>query len=274
MSSLLTWPAFMLLFFINQNNSAMSNIAQTQSIQSNKAVVRSFFEQVLNHKDTSILPSIVSADYKGPEGETGYSGFMESLAPLLTAFPNIHYDIKSLIAEGNNVFVQWTWTGTQATSYRGISAIGKTISNDGMGLFHLTNGKIDQAQVQTDRLAFLQSLGIVSTQIGGGQNAITLIDKFHVPAASIQEFEERVRHNRAILRNLTGFIRDEAYSHTDDQGNMTCITVAIWKDQASIDQAKKAVQEAYQNEGFNMPAMLTRLGITMERGIYKASGDL
>ncbi len=252
----------------------MSNIAQIQSIQSNKAVVRSFFEQLLNHKDTSILPSIVSADFKGPEGESGFNGFMESLTPLLTSFPNIHYEIKSIIAEGNNVFVQWTWTGTQATPYRGISEIGKTISNDGMGLFHLTNGKIDQAQVQTDRLGFLQSLGTVTTPIGGGQNALTFIDKFHVPAAGIQEFEERVRHNRAILRALPGFIRDEAYAHTDDQGDMTCITVAIWKDQASIDQAKKCVQEAYQKEGFNMPAMLSRLGITMERGIYKASGDL
>ena len=264
----------MLLFFINQNKSAMSNIAQVQNIPSNKAVVRSFFEQFLNHKDSSILPSIISPDFKGPEDETGISSFMESLAPLLAAFPNIHYEIKSLIAEGNNVFVQWTWAGTQVAPFRGISSTGKTISNDGMGLFHLKDGKIDQIHVQTDRLAFLQSLGIVSKQVGGGQNAITLIDKFHVPAAGIKEFEERVRHNRAMLRDLPGFIRDEAYYHTDEQGNLTCITVAIWKDQASINQAKKTVQEAYQKEGFNMPSMISRLGITMERDIYETSGSL
>lgn len=255
------------------------------SLSSNKAVVRSFFEQILNQKDTSILPSIVSADYKGPTGERGLSGFMESIEPLLLAFPNIHYDIKSMVAEGEVVFVQWTWTGTQAAPFRGINAIGKTISNDGMGVFHLKDGKIIQSEVQTDRLGFLQALGVPAPGAAGGpsaaggsgaagaaaQSGISLIDKFHVPVASVQEFLHRVRVNRTLLETLPGFIRDEAYSHADEQGNLSFITVALWKDQASIDQAKKAVQESYQKEGFNMPSFISRLGITMERGLYEVS---
>jgi steroid delta-isomerase-like uncharacterized protein len=266
MSPLISLTGLMLTLF-------PASIVHPHSLSSNKAVVRSFFEQILNQKDTSILPSIVSADYKGPAGERGPGGFMESIGPLIAAFPDIHYDIKAMVAEGELVFVQWTWTGTQSAPYRGINAVGKTISNDGMGVFHLRDGKIIQSDVQTDRLGFLQALGVGApgAASAAAQGGISLIDKFHVPAPGLQEFLERVRVNRTLLETLPGFIRDEAYSHADDQGNITFITVAVWKDQASIDQAKKAVQESYQKEGFNMPAFISRLGITMERGLYEVS---
>jgi heme-degrading monooxygenase HmoA len=95
------------------------------------------------------------------------------------------------------------------------------------------------------------------------------IDRFVVPERSSAEFFERMNINRQLLKTLTGFVEDQAYIRNDDQGNLVCITVAVWETDEAIANAREKVQAEYRKEGFNMVAMLERLGITMsERGIY------
>lgn len=102
---------------------------------------------------------------------------------------------------------------------------------------------------------------------------VCFIDKFVVPAAAIGEFDERVRINRTFIRTLPGFIEDAMYTHTDEQGNLICVTVAQWASQAAVDKAREAVQAEYKRQGFDMPAMLKRLNITIDRGLYTQSPE-
>ncbi|EJL61787.1 antibiotic biosynthesis monooxygenase family protein [Flavobacterium sp. CF136] len=97
------------------------------------------------------------------------------------------------------------------------------------------------------------------------------IDKFIVPEKSKQEFLERVSINRNFIKNLNGFIKDEAYERTDEDGNLIYITIAIWENETSLKKAKETVQAEYKKEGFNIAEMLARLNITMDRNIYKES---
>lgn len=95
------------------------------------------------------------------------------------------------------------------------------------------------------------------------------IDRFVVPGKSSAEFFERMNINRQMLRGFPGFVEDQAYIRHDDQGNLVCMTVAVWETDEAIANAREKVQEEYKKEGFNLVAMLDRLGITMsERGIY------
>ncbi|PJZ51834.1 antibiotic biosynthesis monooxygenase [Leptospira adleri] len=95
-----------------------------------------------------------------------------------------------------------------------------------------------------------------------------LIDRFIVPKSSREEFFERVKINRGFIKTLSGFIQDSAYSR--EEGNdLVFVTVAVWKDQEAIDNAKKNVFAEYEKQGFDMPAMLRRLGITIDRGIFE-----
>ena len=95
------------------------------------------------------------------------------------------------------------------------------------------------------------------------------IDRFVVPQTSEQEFMERMTVNRNFIKDLPGFIEDAAYERRDEQGNLIIVTVAIWENEEAIKKAKEAVQAEYKREGFNMPATLERLKITMiERGVY------
>jgi heme-degrading monooxygenase HmoA len=96
-----------------------------------------------------------------------------------------------------------------------------------------------------------------------------LIDRISVPAKAIQEFKERMKLNRNFIKTLPGFIEDDAYLQTDQNGNVMCVTVAVWKSKEAIQKAKEAVQAEYKKEGFDMPAMLKRLGIVIDRGVYQ-----
>ena len=100
------------------------------------------------------------------------------------------------------------------------------------------------------------------------------IDRFIVPAGAKAEFLQRMAINRDFIVKLPGFIRDEAYERDDEQGNLVCITMAIWASESDLENAKQLVRAEYQKRGFDLPAMLVRLGINMERGQYqKLSGE-
>jgi len=99
------------------------------------------------------------------------------------------------------------------------------------------------------------------------------IDQFIVPATSQDEFKERMKINRDFIKNLDGFIEDRTYERHDEQGNLTCITIAIWQNENVLQKAREAVQQLYRQQGFDMKTMLQRLNISMERNTYQEIND-
>ncbi len=95
------------------------------------------------------------------------------------------------------------------------------------------------------------------------------IDKFFVLAAAIETFKARTKINRDLIKTIPGFIEDHIYESIDEQGNLTCVTVATWSSAEALSKAKEVVQAEYKKEGFNPAAMLQELHITMERGIFR-----
>jgi steroid delta-isomerase-like uncharacterized protein len=243
--------------------------------QHNKEIVRKLYEQSLNKRNLELLHNLVSEDYVGVRGIKGAAGFQEPVIPLIKAFPDIQWNIEELIGEGDKVVVKWKLQGTHTGQWQHYATTGKTITNDGMAVFELKDGKIISGQVLTDRLGFLQqieALPLDLTQLSNRKpsgNQVNFIDKFHVPASAKQEFMERVKINRNFIKNLPGFIEDAAYERTDENGNLVFITIAVWENEDAVNKAKEAVQAEYKKQGFNMPEMLERLNITMDRGMYR-----
>jgi len=99
-------------------------------------------------------------------------------------------------------------------------------------------------------------------------SAHVLIDRFVVPQNAKGEFIERMNINRNLIKNLQGFVEDNVYERVDEQGNLIVVTVAVWESDEAIKKAREAVQAEYKKQNFNMPEMLKRLNITIDRGIY------
>ncbi|MBW0433897.1 antibiotic biosynthesis monooxygenase [Leptospira yasudae] len=96
-----------------------------------------------------------------------------------------------------------------------------------------------------------------------------LIDKFTIPETARTEFLERLTINRNFIHTLPGFIRDSLYETTDENGTFNVVTVAVWENEEKFLNAKKAVAAEYAKQGFDISSMTRRLGMTMERGVYK-----
>jgi heme-degrading monooxygenase HmoA len=94
------------------------------------------------------------------------------------------------------------------------------------------------------------------------------IDRFVIPHAAKTEFMERMAINRIFIKELPGFIKDEAYLCDNEHWELICVTIANWASETALKNAKELVQAEYQKQGFDMPAMIERLGIRMERGLF------
>ncbi|OGU36400.1 MAG: hypothetical protein A2068_00220 [Ignavibacteria bacterium GWB2_35_6b] len=94
------------------------------------------------------------------------------------------------------------------------------------------------------------------------------IDKFIIPQNAVEEFISRMEYNRNFIKNIQGFMKDSVYQSKDENGNLVIITVAEWKDETALKNAKELVQTEYKKIGFDPVKMTARLNIKMERGIY------
>lgn len=245
--------------------------------QANKETVRRIYEQALNKRDLELLHDFVSEAYVGARGATGVAGFRVPVVALIEGFPDAQWKVEQLIGEGDKVVVKWKVEGTHTGSFRRIPATGKEVSNDGIGIYEFENGKVVDARIHTDRLGFLQQLGVVPSDVAalpsrnGSSEYVRFVDTFVVPEEAREEFVERVNVNRRFIRTLPGFVEDHAYERTDEQGNTIYMTIAVWESEDALDQAKAAGREEYQKQGFDPAEMMERLNITMEREVYRAA---
>src|SRR5262249_41450532 len=94
---------------------------------------------------------------------SGRAAFLIPIEALREGFPDIHYTLEDLLAEGDKVAVRWHWKGTHRATFHGpggvYPATGKVISNDGMAIFQLKDGRVVRSWLMTDRLGFLQEVG-------------------------------------------------------------------------------------------------------------------
>ena len=129
--------------------------------EQNKKAVEELFESCFNQGQHQVLDRLLSPDFVGAQGEKGPEAFKRTVMGLKTAFPDIHYAVNDVVAEGDTVAVRWRWTGTHKAAFRMFAPTGKTMANTGAAFFQLRDGKIVAASLETDRLGFLQQLEIV-----------------------------------------------------------------------------------------------------------------
>ena len=127
----------------------------------NKKNVDQLFETCFNHGDLAALDELVAPEYVGPQGDKGPAGFRAVVVGLRTAFPDIHYTVDEIVAESDNVAVRWHWTGTHRGPFRAFPARPQGGRELGRGIFRLRDGKIVSRALETDRLGFLQQMGVV-----------------------------------------------------------------------------------------------------------------
>jgi steroid delta-isomerase-like uncharacterized protein len=135
-----------------------------------KAIVNRLFAECLNVGDLSAADQLVSPDFTGPSGK-GPESFKAMISPLRQGFPDLHFTIQEMVAEGSRVVVRWTSQGTHRGMFAGTAPTGRPVSNEGIGIYRVEDGKIVESWSQVDRLGVLQQIGAVPTFGRGGPAA-------------------------------------------------------------------------------------------------------
>ena len=100
------------------------------------------------------------------------------------------------------------------------------------------------------------------------------IDAFTVPEPSRAEFEALMHRNLAFITAQPGFLNHMVFEKTDGPTTFNLVTVAVWESPEAIAAASDQVRAYYKSIGFDMPAVLARLGITASLGYYRAPAEL
>lgn len=134
------------------------------SIEQNKALVSRLVEEILNQKNLSVIDETFSSDFvENEELPPGIPPGREAPRALFSmlhnAFPDFKATIEHLIAEGDNVVLHMTWTGTQEGEFMGMPPTGKRMSINVIDIVRVADGKYVEHWGVMDQAALMQQLG-------------------------------------------------------------------------------------------------------------------
>jgi predicted ester cyclase len=139
------------------------------SIEENKKLVRRYFEDAPYNPDacdeifapsfqfhaivhTGVTPQVVESD---PHSE---KAFYEQQKVVWGGW---RMTIEEMIAEGDRVMVRWSSRGTHQGEFHGLPPTGKQVTNSGINIFRIADGKIAEVWDIFDRLWVWQQLGVL-----------------------------------------------------------------------------------------------------------------
>jgi len=133
------------------------------SIATNKSIVRRYFEQVFNEHRHDLVEEFLADNIElhGSGLAPGVEVVKQWFSTFTTAFPDHHYTIEDVVAEGDRVVARTTLKGTQLGEMEGIPATGKAVSVPAITIFRLDNGKIAEGWMVSDGLGMMQQLGVI-----------------------------------------------------------------------------------------------------------------
>ena len=131
------------------------------SIEANKAVIRRSLEEVRNRGRYELVEELYDPAYRMPRPGLlpGVAGFRAMDAATREAFPDAHWTIEDLLAEGDRVMTSWTLRGTHLGVWRGGPPTGRPVVLRGSTVHRLVDGRIAGRSGVVESLDVLHQVG-------------------------------------------------------------------------------------------------------------------
>jgi steroid delta-isomerase-like uncharacterized protein len=133
----------------------------------NKKVVAAFVEDVINQGRLDRADDLVALDFVEldplPGQQQGREGLKDVIGGMRAAFPDLHWVLDEVVAEGDRVVSRFTWTGTHRATFLGIPSTGRKVAVKGVVIDRLADGKMADSRILMDSLGLMQQLGVLPT---------------------------------------------------------------------------------------------------------------
>jgi steroid delta-isomerase-like uncharacterized protein len=136
------------------------------STEDNKTQFRRTLEELFNQGDLAIADELFAPDFidhaaapgmnnRGPES------MRQAATMLRTAFPDLHFTIEEVVAEGDTVAGRVTLSGTHQGPFLGIAPTGRSFRQAQMHFVRFRDGKSVEYREVRDDLGMMQQLGVI-----------------------------------------------------------------------------------------------------------------
>jgi len=143
------------------------------SEKENKALYRRTFEEVFNQGNLALVDDLVAPDYLNHEvlpgmNNRGPDSTRQVVTMLRTAFPDLHFTIEDLVAEGDTVAGRVTMSGTHLGPFQGIAPTGRSFQQAHMHFVRFRDGKAIEHRAVRDDLGVMRQLGLIAAPANAG----------------------------------------------------------------------------------------------------------
>ncbi len=135
------------------------------SIENNKALVRRFYDEVMNQGNLDLIDELVAPDFVEHQvfpglPTTGPESVKAGIGMFRSAFPDLRMAADDMIAEGDKVAVRATMSGTHRGEFMGIPATNKSFSITAIDIVEIRDGKATAHWGEVDQGAMMEQLGL------------------------------------------------------------------------------------------------------------------
>lgn len=145
------------------------------SAEENKTLIRRLYDEGMNCRDPQASARFYALDARNHGVRVGREGMERLFGALFTVFPDWHYTIEQMVAEGDRVICNVTFRGTHlgvpplASAFRGalngVTPTGKRIQVSHVHIFRIINGEIAEHEAVRDDLAMMWQLGLLEIEL-------------------------------------------------------------------------------------------------------------
>lgn len=140
------------------------------SNETNKTLVRRYYEEVLNKRDPSLVEELFAQNYvyhiadAPPKLPPGLQGFKQFVTEFLSGFTNLHFAIEDQIAEGDKVVTRVTGHSDNVGPLKGTTpaspeVAAKADSIPGISIERIVDNKIVESWGVFDTSAMYELAG-------------------------------------------------------------------------------------------------------------------
>ena len=135
------------------------------SLDQNKKVVRQFLEEVFDNRRLDLVDDILAPDYllyhPGASQPLKRDAFPAFLAGFPAGFPDFFMEVKSIIAEGDEVAARFVLGGTHKGTFMGVPPTGRKVELQGEAFYRLRDGQIIEDRPLIDWAQMLEQMEVL-----------------------------------------------------------------------------------------------------------------
>jgi len=113
-----------------------------------------------NEHDVDRMASFYTSTIKVNDVPMDPAGVAAQFAPLFSAFPDWHWEMRHLVVDGDYIALHFTVTGTHRGSFQGIKATGRRVTTVEFTLYRLEDDKFAEVWDLTDMDAVMRKITV------------------------------------------------------------------------------------------------------------------